>query len=91
MFGGAARDALTPQAKRATLELAPHERDDTALIQPELHLDGFKRRPVFPRHFDNAGNLFVRERLARRGLDEAAFNRKGAECRISGVHGEGLH
>ena len=61
MFGGAARDALTPQAKRATLELAPHERDDTALIQPELHLDGFKRRPVFPRHFDDSVDLLYVE------------------------------
>ena len=81
VFGGPPRHALAPQPKRAGLELAAHERDDGALVQTELQRDGLKRRAVFSRHFDDAGDVFVCE---RGGLGKRRV--WGVQC-VGGVHG----
>ena len=88
VFGGAPRHPLAPQAKRARLELAAHERDDGALVEPELQSDGLKRCAVFPSHFDDAGDVFVREGNRPRWRALGASG-DGVEGWMDGVH-EGM-
>ena len=58
MLGGPPFDTLTPHMKRAALHVLAHDRADLIFFQSELHLDRFKRRPIFPGHLDDAVNGF---------------------------------
>ena len=94
MLGGTARHPLAPQPKRAALERAAHERDDTAFTQPELQRNRFERGPVLPRHFNDAGEVLVRERRVRGGTPFKGRGGQGGRQgdgpgRMVGEHGDG--
>ena len=56
MLGGPPFDTLTPHMKRAALHVLAHDRADLIFFQTKLHLNGLKRRPVFPGHLNDAVN-----------------------------------
>ena len=62
VLGHPAPHALAPHGKRAALDLRAHEIHHGRFIQTKLQLYGLKRRAVFPRHFDDAGNILWRQR-----------------------------
>lgn len=72
MLGGASGHALAPHAKARGFHLAAHQFDDGRFIQAELLFDGFERGAVFPRHFDDARDVFVGELSGHSGLTDAA-------------------
>ena len=51
-------DTLAPHVKRTAFHVLAHDRADLIFFQSVLHLDRFKRRPVFPGHLDDAVNGF---------------------------------
>lgn len=68
VFRSAPRHAFAPHAKRRWLHRASHQVDDGRLIQAELNLDRFKRGPVFPGHFYDAGDVGFAQRNGISGL-----------------------
>ena len=61
MFGFAGFDPLTPVSITAEFEVAFHQFADLRLRKPELKANGVKRRAVFPRHFDDAVDICIRQ------------------------------
>jgi len=53
VLGLSSRDTLSPHAEARSLHFSAHQLDDLLLTQSELEFDRFKRRPVFPSHFDD--------------------------------------
>jgi hypothetical protein len=49
---------FTPQSVATRFQFSLHERFHVILLQPELHVNGLKRRAVFPCHLDNAVGVF---------------------------------
>ncbi len=62
MLGDAAAHALAPHFEGAALHFAAHQRHHRRFVETKLHFDGFKRRAVFPRHFNDSGNILRRQR-----------------------------
>lgn len=50
----AAVHSFTPEIETAAFEFFPHQRDHIGFGIPELRVDGFERRAVFPRHFNDS-------------------------------------
>ena len=50
----AAVHSLAPQVETAAFEFFPHQPDHIGFGIPELRVDGFERRAVFPRHFNDS-------------------------------------
>jgi hypothetical protein len=59
MFGGAAGHALAPHPERGPFHVLAHQLNDFTFLEPELVMNGFEWRAVFPRHFDNSVELKV--------------------------------
>ena len=62
MLGYPAGHPLAPHPKRRSFHLPPHQRDHGRLVQPKLRFDRVEGGPVFPGHFNNAGDVRVAER-----------------------------
>jgi len=60
---------LPPPPERRWFKLGTHQPDNTAFGQPELIFNRFKRRTVFPRHFNNT----VRFRRSKRKVCHSCF------------------
>lgn len=63
MLGTAPSHALAPHFERAALHFFAHQCNHSRLVQPKLHFNRLKRRAVFPRHFNNARDIRLSQKV----------------------------
>ena len=57
MLGGSRRHALAPQLERAAFHFVTHEGNHGRFVQAKLRLDRLEWCAIFPRHFNDAGDV----------------------------------
>ena len=57
VFGHPPGHALAPHPKRRGLHFPAHQGNHCRFVQAKLRFNRFKRGAVFPRHFNDAGNI----------------------------------